>query len=91
MDVKAEDADDTGAPHDGKSQNIDFGFLPKSLISQCQVLIESFHELHGYPRSSQHIMESRARPLYRGAIAVPAALAESLDHPKRQEVERGIR
>jgi hypothetical protein len=49
MDVKAEDADDGRAPHDGKSQNVDFGFLPKSLISQCQVLIESFHELHGYP------------------------------------------
>jgi hypothetical protein len=49
MDVEVEDADDTGARRGGESENIDFGFLPKSLISQCQVLIESFHELHGYP------------------------------------------
>ena len=48
MDVEAGDADDTGAPRGGESENVDFGFLPKSLISQCQVLIESFHELHGY-------------------------------------------
>src|SRR3984957_20100771 len=32
----------------GTSGNIDFSFLPKSLVSQCQVLIESFHDLHGY-------------------------------------------
>jgi hypothetical protein len=45
----AESADDTdGAPDPGTIENIDFGFLPKSLTSQCQVLIESFHELHGY-------------------------------------------
>ena len=49
MDVEAEGTDDTGSPRDSESENVDFGFLPKSLISQCQVLIESFHELHGYP------------------------------------------
>jgi hypothetical protein len=49
MDVEAEAADDRGARGGGASENVDFGFLPKSLISQCQVLIESFHELHGYP------------------------------------------
>jgi hypothetical protein len=49
MHVKAESADDTdGAPNPGEVENVDFGFLPKSLISQCQTLIESFHELHGY-------------------------------------------
>jgi hypothetical protein len=49
MDVEAENTDRTGARRGSESENIDFGFLPKSLISQCQVLIESFHELHGYP------------------------------------------
>jgi hypothetical protein len=48
MDVETEHADDTGAPYLGESGSVDFGFLPKNLISQCQVLIESFHELHGY-------------------------------------------
>src|ERR1700691_6677415 len=50
MDVEAERADDKGhAPNAGETEQVDFGFLPKSLISQCQVLIESFHDIHGYP------------------------------------------
>ncbi len=48
MHVEAESADDTDAPDPGTAKDIDFGFLPKSLTSQCQVLIDSFHELHGY-------------------------------------------
>ena len=49
MQVQVENADDIkGAPDCGTAANVDFGFLPKSLTSQCQVLIESFHELHGY-------------------------------------------
>ena len=48
MHLEAEIADDTGAPNPDVAENIDFGFLPKSLTSQCQVLIESFHALHGY-------------------------------------------
>ena len=47
MGAEVENAD-TDAPHGGQIENVDFGFLPKSLISQCQVLIESFHELHGF-------------------------------------------
>jgi hypothetical protein len=50
MDVEAERAGDKGhAPNGGETEQVDFGFLPKSLISQCQVLIESFHDIHGYP------------------------------------------
>lgn len=50
MDVEAERADDKDhAPNAGQTAQVDFGFLPKSLISQCQVLIESFHDIHGYP------------------------------------------
>ena len=29
-------------------ETTDFSFLPNSLMSQCQNLIESFHEIHGY-------------------------------------------
>ena len=32
----------------GKSEDLDFSFLPKSLTTQCQSLIGSYHELHGY-------------------------------------------
>ena len=31
-----------------KPENFDLSFLPKSLNAQCQSLIESYHELHGY-------------------------------------------
>jgi hypothetical protein len=47
MDVEAENAENTGTPG-RRNENADFGFLPNSLISQCRMLIESFHELHGY-------------------------------------------
>jgi hypothetical protein len=40
------DASDDADAH--KVADIDFSFLPKTLIVQCQSLIESFHELHGY-------------------------------------------
>ena len=50
MDVEAERANDKDhAPNAGETAQVDFGFLRKSLISQCQVLIESFHDIHGYP------------------------------------------
>jgi hypothetical protein len=31
-----------------KTEDLDFSFLPKSLTAQCQSLIGSYHELHGY-------------------------------------------
>jgi hypothetical protein len=31
-----------------KPEDLDFSFLPKSLTAQCQSLIGSYHELHGY-------------------------------------------
>jgi hypothetical protein len=49
MVVKAERANGRSRVLDaGESDNVDFSFLPKGLVSQCQVLIESFHDLHGY-------------------------------------------
>lgn len=49
MDVNAGRASDDGRqPKTGSTTDTDFSFLPNSLISQCQVLIESFHDLHGY-------------------------------------------
>lgn len=32
----------------GVDEILDFSFLPKSLVVQCESLIESFHDLHGY-------------------------------------------
>lgn len=49
MRVEAKSTDDAdGAPNSAEAENVDFSFLPKILVSQCQTLIESFHELHGY-------------------------------------------
>ena len=50
MDVNAERKNSGGRTLDaGENDGVDFSFLPKGLVSQCQVLIESFHDLHGYP------------------------------------------
>ena len=40
---------DVEADHEnGAGETAGFGFLPKSLVAQCEGLIESFHDLHGY-------------------------------------------
>jgi hypothetical protein len=49
MEVVAEFANDAdNAAFAGKAESIDLSFLPKNLTAQCQSLIESYHELHGY-------------------------------------------
>ena len=46
----------------GKTENFDFSFLPKSLTTQCQSLIESYHELHGYACLPDILWKSRLGP-----------------------------
>ena len=60
MDVVANDR--TQAVLAGKAENFDFGFLPKSLTTQCQSLIESYHELHGYTCLPDILWKSRLGP-----------------------------
>jgi hypothetical protein len=49
MNVKADRANNNGhTPDMARTDDADFSFLPNNLTSQCQVLIESFHDLHGY-------------------------------------------
>lgn len=47
----------------GKPENFDLGFLPKTLTTQCQSLIESYHELHGYACLPNVLWKSRLGPL----------------------------
>src|ERR1700726_4782327 len=44
------------------AENPDFSFLPKSLTVQCQSLIESYHELHGYACLPDILWKSRLGP-----------------------------
>jgi hypothetical protein len=46
--IEAEGSNASVVSYAEKNGEIDFGFLPKSLIMQCRSLVESFHELHGY-------------------------------------------
>ena len=41
---------------------LDFSFLPSSLLAQCQSLIESYHELHGYACLPDILWKSRLGP-----------------------------
>jgi hypothetical protein len=45
-----------------KAENFDPGFLPKSLTTQCQSLIESYHELHGYACLPDILWKARLGP-----------------------------
>src|ERR1700692_654523 len=60
MEVVANDR--TQAALAGNAENCDFGFLPKSLTTQCQSLIESYHELHGYACLPDILWKSRLGP-----------------------------
>src|ERR1700736_5592280 len=45
-----------------KTENCDLSFLPKSLTAQCQSLIESYHELHGYACLPNVLWKARLGP-----------------------------
>ena len=44
------------------TEELDFRFLPSSLLAQCQSLIESYHELHGYACLPDMLWKSRLGP-----------------------------
>src|ERR1700690_3730660 len=60
MEVAANDAGQAALAD--KAENIDFGFLPKSLTAQCRSLIESYHELHGYACLPDILWKARLGP-----------------------------
>jgi hypothetical protein len=45
-----------------KVENLDFGFLPGSLTTQCRSLIESYHELHGFACLPDILWKARLGP-----------------------------
>jgi hypothetical protein len=63
MDVVAEGANDASdAAVADEVENLDFSFLPNSLTVQCQSLIESYHELHGYTCLPDILWKARLGP-----------------------------
>ncbi len=63
MDVVAGAARDAGhGVRAGKTETFDLRFLPKSLTVQCQSLIESYHELHGYACLPDILWKARLGP-----------------------------
>jgi hypothetical protein len=63
MEVVAQVANDAGnAALADKTENLDLSFLPKSLTTQCQSLIESYHELHGYACLPNILWKARLGP-----------------------------
>jgi hypothetical protein len=60
MDARTEAASESAIADRMKSA--DFGFLPGTLIRQCQSLIESYHEVHGYACLPDVLWKSRLGP-----------------------------
>src|ERR1700676_5258397 len=60
MQVVADYAGQT--PLADEPENFDPSFLPKSLTMQCQSLIESYHELHGYACLPDILWKARLGP-----------------------------
>jgi hypothetical protein len=63
MRVATEAATDAGhRAHAENTESFDLGFLPQSLAAQCQGLIESYHELHGYACLPDILWKARLGP-----------------------------
>src|ERR1700676_4338727 len=62
MEVAAIANDTADAALADKTGNFDPGFLPQSLTMQCQSLIESYHELHGYACLPDILWKARLGP-----------------------------
>jgi hypothetical protein len=63
MEVAPEGTNDAGlAAHIDEVESIDFSFVPDSLIVQCQRLIESYHDLHGYACLPDILWKARLGP-----------------------------
>jgi hypothetical protein len=63
MDVVADGANEASdAAVADRVENLDFSFLPESLTLQCQSLIESYHELHGYTCLPDILWKARLGP-----------------------------
>lgn len=61
MDVATRIAGDPDSAE--RNANIDLGFLPHVLATQCRSLIESYHEVHGYTCLPDVLWKSRLGPL----------------------------
>jgi len=63
MDALERAADDTrdAINHSGIAKS-DLAFLPANLVTQCRMLIESFHELHGYSCLPDILWKARLGP-----------------------------
>jgi hypothetical protein len=62
MENAADDHLANDAVHTGAIENIDFVFLPGSLVGQCRRLIESYHDLHGYSCLPDILWKARLGP-----------------------------
>jgi hypothetical protein len=62
MEVVAQIANAHHAALADKTENLDLSFLPKSLTVQCQSLVESYHELHGYGCLPNILWKARLGP-----------------------------
>lgn len=60
MEVRQESAVESGTMN--RPESSDFGFLPKTLLTQCRSLIESYHEVHGFTCLPDILWKSRLGP-----------------------------
>src|SRR6516225_12372937 len=60
MEVRKEVAVETGVPD--RLADFDFSLLPSNLVTQCQSLIESYHDVHGFACLRDVLWRSRLGP-----------------------------
>jgi hypothetical protein len=60
MEVRTEVTNESAVA--GGVENFDLGFLPPALTKQCKILIESYHDVHGYACLPDILWKSRLGP-----------------------------
>ena len=72
------------------AENPDFGFLPKSLTVQCQRLIESYHDLHGYACLPDTLWKSRLGPFIETHLELQQLLRKASTTRSAKKANQGF-
>jgi hypothetical protein len=77
MDIATKAACDSNEAPAINTKNVDLSFLPHALTVQCQRLIESYHELHGYACLPDVLWKARLGPFIESHPELTQALKKA--------------
>jgi len=74
----------------GGIENFDLSFLPKNLTTQCQSLIVSYHELHGYACLPNVLWKARLGHFIEAHQQFRQLPQKGFNDQEREEIQRRL-